>query len=60
MKSKTYENGWSAYFEKHASWYLVNVRNARGDIHDKMRCDDYRTACDYWRAFNAIAKNGAA
>jgi hypothetical protein len=24
-----------------------------------VRCDDYRMALDYWKAFNAIAKNGA-
>jgi len=56
MKTKTYRNGWSTMMNKGAYVYEVNVRNARGDIHDKMRCDDYRTACDYYRAFNAIAK----
>jgi hypothetical protein len=59
MKLKTYRNDWSAMLEKSGAWYCVNVRNAAGDIHDKVRCDDYRMALDYWRAFNAIAKAGA-
>lgn len=58
-KSKVYSNGWETYMEKSSAWYLVNVRNAIGDVHDKVRCDDYRTALDYWKAFNAIARNGA-
>lgn len=57
MKTKTYSNGWTTYYAKEADWYLVNVRNARGDIHDKVWCDNYRAAMDYWKAFNAIAKN---
>jgi len=56
MKIKTYRNGWSTMMDKAGYLYTVIVRDARGDIHDKMRCDDYRTACDYYRAFNAIAK----
>ena len=56
MKTKLYRNGWSTMMEKAGYLYVVIVRNARGDIHDKMRCDDYRSAMDYWRAFNAIAK----
>jgi len=59
-KTKTYRNGWSTLLEKTSYWYLVNVRTASGELHDKVRCDDYRSALDYWRAFNAIAKNGAA
>ena len=56
MKVKECGNGWSTMMEKANGWYMVNVRNARGDVHDKVRCDDYRMACEYWRAFNAIAK----
>jgi hypothetical protein len=51
-----YRNDWSAMLEKAGMWYCVQVRNAAGDIHDKVRCDDYRMALDYWRAFNAIAR----
>jgi hypothetical protein len=53
---KLYRNDWSAMLEKAGMWYCVQVRNAAGDIYDKVRCDDYRMALDYWRAFNAIAR----
>jgi hypothetical protein len=51
-----YRNDWSTMLEKAGMWYCVQVRNAAGGIHDKVRCDDYRMALDYWRAFNAIAR----
>ena len=57
MRIKEFKNGWTASLDKAGSMYVAIVRNARGDIHDKMRCDDYRDACDYYRAFSAIAKN---
>jgi hypothetical protein len=56
MRSKEYKNGWSAMMDKSGYLYTVIVRNARGDIHDKVRCDEYRSACEYYRIFNAIAK----
>jgi hypothetical protein len=56
-KVKIYPNGWEAMLEKAGPWYCANVRNAAGGIHDKVRCDDYRAALDYYRAFSAIAKN---
>lgn len=55
-KAKVYSNDWSTYMEQSGWLYVVYVRNARGDVHDKVRCDDYRSALDYWKAFNAIAK----
>jgi len=58
-KVKTYRNDWLAMLEKSGVWYCVTIRNTNGDIHDKVRCDDYHTALDYWRAFNAVAKAGA-
>lgn len=60
MRSKEYRNGWSTVMYKTGALYVVIVQNARGDVHDKVRCDDYRDACSYYRAFNAIASNGAA
>ena len=42
--------------DKSGSLYVVLVRNASGDVHDKTRCDDYRDALVYYRAFTAIAK----
>jgi hypothetical protein len=55
-KTKIYRNEWSTMLEKSGIWYCVYVRNSAGDVHDKIRCDDYRMALDYWRAFNAIAR----
>jgi hypothetical protein len=40
----------------HDAPYTVLVRDARGELHDRIRCDDYRAALHYWLAFNAIAK----
>jgi hypothetical protein len=61
---KIYKNGWETYFCKTGEvpfpWWYVSVRNAAGEIHDKVRCDDYRAALEYFRAFNAIAKNAKA
>ena len=53
----TYRNGWSASMDRSNWVYTVIVRNAFGDVHDKIRLDDYRSAMDYYRAFRAIAKN---
>ena len=36
--------------------YLVQLRSASGELQDKVRCDDYRMAMTYKRAFMAIAK----
>ena len=55
-KSKIYRNGWYVQLEKSGLWYSAIVRTPSGDLHDKMRCDDYRMALEYYRAFKAIAK----
>ena len=41
-----------------AGMYEVKVYTAAGMLRDKVRCDDYRDALEYRRAFNAIARNG--
>jgi hypothetical protein len=56
-RCKTYRNGWTVIMDKGSTLYSVIVRNARGDVHDKMRCDDYRDALDYYHSFKAIARN---
>ena len=58
MKIKTYKNGWTVSAEAPACNGIrtVLVRDARGDVHDRVRCDTASAARDYWRAFNAIAK----
>lgn len=53
---KEYRNGWYVIMDRDSTLYRVVVRNAAGDLHDKVRCDAYRDALEYWRAFNAIAK----
>ena len=57
MKIKEYRNGY-ATFEKlfPSGMYLVQCYVGT-ELHDKIRCDDYRTALDYFRSFSLIAKN---
>lgn len=37
--------------------YEVKLYSAGGALLDKVRLDDYRSACDYRKSFNAIARN---
>jgi hypothetical protein len=37
--------------------YETFARNPAGEIVEKMRCDDYRMALEYYRAFKRIAKS---
>ena len=56
-KLKVYRNDWLVMMEpQNNGMYLVMVRAANGEVYDKVRCDDYRNALDYFRAFNRIAK----
>jgi hypothetical protein len=58
MKPKRYDAGGnSATVEKMfpSGMYLVECRIG-GELHDKVRCDDYRSAQDYFAAFKAIAR----
>jgi hypothetical protein len=61
MKSKLYKNNAFVTFEKiesnYSRWYDVRLRAPNGALHDRIRCDDHRAAMDYWKAFNAIARN---
>ena len=58
-KIKVYRNGWNAYATRESSgMYTVLVRDSIGNMHDKVRCDDYRNAMDYYKSFCAIARNG--
>ena len=58
VKVKTYKHG-------HATWeklfpsgmYLIQLYMG-SELRDKVRCDDYRMALDYWKSFNRIAKTG--
>lgn len=57
MKSKIYPNG-SASMERlfPSGLYLVKVYKGP-ELHDKVRCDTYAAALEYFRAFCRIAKN---
>jgi len=56
-KITSFKNGSDVITEKNGAWYSVILRNPSGEVHDKIRCDDYRMALEYVRAFKAIAKN---
>ena len=56
MLIKTFKHGHTTFERLFPSGlYLVQVYIG-GELHDKVRCDDYRTARDYLKSFNAIAK----
>ena len=55
MKIKTFKNGYTT-FEKTTPSGMYVVKVYKGDnLHDKVRCDDYKTAREYLTAFNKIA-----
>lgn len=56
-KIKVFPNGYATFEKLHPSgMYLVQCYVGT-ELHDKIRCDDYRSACEYYKAFQAIAKN---
>lgn len=55
---KCFPNGNSVHFDRANGWYHVNARRWNGELIDKIRCDDYRDALAYRRAFCAIASKG--
>lgn len=58
MRIKTYKNGHATMERLFPSgMYLVQVYIGP-ELHDKVRCDDYRMALDYWKSFQLIAKRG--
>jgi len=52
-----YNNGAFAMLEKVGQWYIALCRDSAGELIDKVRCDDYRMALDYYAAFKRVAKN---
>jgi hypothetical protein len=59
MKIKEQKNGNYTTFERENGWYVVRLYKRSGDLLDKVRCDTYGGACEYFKSFNLIAKNGA-
>lgn len=57
-KIKVFNNGYATFERLFPSgMYLVQCYVGT-ELHDKIRCDDYRSACEYYKAFQAIAKQG--
>jgi hypothetical protein len=56
MKIKTYKNGHTVFERLSPSgMYLVELYIGP-ELRDKVRCDTYRAAMEYLRAFNRIAR----
>jgi len=58
MKIREFKNGACTIFERMpvSGMYIVICRGPNGQILDRMRCDSYRMACGYLKAFNRLAK----
>lgn len=50
---------WTVFERVPSGMWLVKLYGADGQLADKVRCDDYRMAREYLRAFNKIAKGEA-
>ena len=60
MKIQEFKNGAYVTFERLPSGlYAVMLRSPSGELRDKVRCDTYRAAIEYRRAFAAIARGMA-
>jgi hypothetical protein len=55
-KIKEFKNGNYVSFEKNHAFYVVKVYKGT-ELHDKILCDSYQGARNYFRAFKAVAKN---
>jgi hypothetical protein len=56
-KIKVFSNGYATIEKLFPSgMYLVQCYVGT-ELHDKIRCDDYQTAREYFRSFSLIAKN---
>ena len=55
-KIKLFKTGTYTTMDKSGFWYQILARNPSGEVIDKIRCDDYREALGYYRAFCALSK----
>lgn len=55
-KIKVFSNGYATFERLFPSGYYLIECYVGSELHDKIRCDDYRTALEYYKAFSAIAK----
>ena len=56
MKIKLFKNGALITMERVGGMYVVLCRDPAGRVHDKVRCDTYRDASEYRRAFCRVAR----
>lgn len=58
MSIKNFDKGY-AVLEKlfPSGMYLVECYIG-SELHDKIRCDDYQDALNYFKSFSLLAKNG--
>lgn len=56
-KIKVFPNGYATFERLVPSGYYLIQCYVGSELHDKIRCDDYRTALDYYKVFAKIAKN---
>lgn len=57
MKITEQKSGyWTVWEKQESGLYMVKLYASNGALLDKVRCDDYRDARTYLKAFNAIAK----
>ena len=57
MKIKYYGNGYATFERMSPSgMYLVQLYKGT-ELEDKMRCDTYRSAMEYFKSFAKIAKS---
>lgn len=56
---KVYRSGAVVYMERTfpSGMYRVLLRDPRGEVYDRVRCDDRADAMNYRRAFGRIARN---
>ena len=57
MKIKAFKNGYATFEKLFPSGYYLVQCYVGTELHDKVRCDDYRSAMDYYKSFALIAKN---
>ena len=57
VKIKLFKNGACVITDKAGCWHSVTLRNPAGEVHDKVRCEDYAMAKSYVKAFAAVARN---
>lgn len=58
MKIKEFKSGaYTILTKENHGYYLVKLYSHAGELKDKMLCDTYRGALEYFKSFSLIAKN---